>query len=63
MQVQFEDHPTDPDKVILRKPRHPVIWIGLTDDEIEMIVENKRASHWEFVRQVEAILKEKNARI
>ena len=63
MQVQFEDHPTDPDKVILRKPRHPVIWIGLTDDEIEMIVENKRASHWEFVRQVEAILREKNARI
>ena len=39
MQVQFEDHPTDPDKVILRKPRHPVIWIGLTDDEIEKIVD------------------------
>ena len=35
-------------------------WVGLTDDEIEMIVENKRAAHWEFVRQVEAKLKEKN---
>ena len=35
-------------------------WVGLTDEEIEMIVENKRAAHWEFVRQVEAKLKEKN---
>jgi hypothetical protein len=35
-------------------------WISLTDDEIEMIVENRRAAHWEFVRQVEAKLKEKN---
>ena len=35
-------------------------WVGLTDEEIEMIVENKRAAHWEFVRQVESILKEKN---
>jgi hypothetical protein len=35
-------------------------FVGLTDDEIEMIVENKRAAHWEFVRQVEAKLKEKN---
>ena len=35
-------------------------WVGLTDDGIEMIVENKRAAHWEFVRQVESILKEKN---
>jgi hypothetical protein len=35
-------------------------WVGLTDDEIEMIVENRRAAHWEFVRQVEAKLKEKN---
>ena len=35
-------------------------WVGLTEDEIEMIVENRRAAHWEFVRQVEALLKEKN---
>jgi len=35
-------------------------WVGLTDEEIEMIVENKRAAHWEFIRQVEAKLKEKN---
>ena len=35
-------------------------WVGLDDAEIEMIVENRRAAHWEFVRQVEAKLKEKN---
>ena len=38
----FEDHPTDPDKVILRKPRHEddddiqeykKPWVGLTDEE------------------------------
>jgi len=28
-------------------------WVGLTDDEIEMIVENRRAAHWEFIRQVD----------
>lgn len=38
-------------------------WVGLTDEEIEMIVENKRAAHWEFIRQVEAKLKEKNNEI
>jgi len=40
----FEDHPTDPDKVILRKPRHEddddiqdykKPWVGLTDEEID----------------------------
>ena len=36
-------------------------WVGLTDEEIEMIVENKRAAHWEFVRAVELRIKEKNA--
>jgi len=35
-------------------------WVGLTDDEVEIIVENRRAAHWEFIRQVEAKLKEKN---
>jgi hypothetical protein len=42
------------------KERPQRTWVGLTDDEIEMIVENRRAAHWEFVRQVEAKLKEKN---
>ena len=41
----FEDHPTDPDKVIMRKPPHdvdlfwravtmPEKWVGLTAEEI-----------------------------
>jgi hypothetical protein len=42
----FEEHPTDPDKVILRKPRHEQDddiqdykkpWVGLTDEEIEEV--------------------------
>jgi hypothetical protein len=62
MQVQFEDHPTDPDKVILRKPKHPVMWFGLTPDE-------SRAIAREFPNVLDAIyiaedkLREKNARI
>ena len=31
----FEDHPTDPEKVILRKPKHESTWVGLTDEEIK----------------------------
>jgi hypothetical protein len=73
----FEDHPTDPDKVILRKPRHEEDddiqeykkpWVGLTDREVE--------DYWDWedfqcgcgkrtllgmVRNIEAKLKEKNA--
>ena len=33
----FEDHPTDPDKVILRKPKHESTWVGLTDKEIKLL--------------------------
>jgi len=44
----FEDHPTDPDKVILRKPRHEddddiqeykKPWVGLTDEDIDLLEE------------------------
>ena len=71
----FEDHPTDPDKVILRKPRHEddddiqeykKPWVGLTDDEIADCAEKMEASDptdsfWrEFFRGIEAKLKEKN---
>jgi hypothetical protein len=48
-----------PDTKLYTTPQQRT-WVGLTDDEIEMIVENKRAAHWEFIRQVEAKLKEKN---
>jgi hypothetical protein len=63
----FEDHPTDPDKVILRKPRHEDDddiqeykrpWVGLTDEEIK---ELDLSNYVQVVRIVEAKLKEKNA--
>ena len=48
MKATFEDHPTDPDKVILRKPRHEEDddiqeykkpWVGLTHGEVVDIYE------------------------
>jgi hypothetical protein len=62
----FEDHPTDPDKVILRKPRYEddddiqeykKPWVGLTDEEIK---ELDLSNYVQVVRIVEAKLKEKN---
>jgi hypothetical protein len=67
----FEDHPTDPTKVIMRKPRHDDDdiqdyvrpWRGLTEDEA---IELLPVGDWEinpileFARAVEAKLKEKN---
>ena len=62
----FEDHPTDPDKVILRKPRHEddddiqdykKPWVGLTDEDIKALdLENYKY----VVRIVEKKLKERN---
>jgi hypothetical protein len=66
----FEDHPTDPDKVILRKPRHEDDddiqdykrpWVGLTDEEITAL--ESATDTLEFpqtVRAIEKKLKEKN---
>jgi len=72
----FEDHPTDPDKVILRKPRHEddddiqdykKPWVGLTQEELcEIVGLSTNDSDWnvfkvqEWLRKVEARLKEKN---
>ena len=62
----FEDHPTDPDKVILRKPRleddddiqeYKRPWVGLTDEDIK---ELDLSNYVQVVRIVEAKLKEKN---
>ena len=40
MNIQFEDHSTDPEKVILRKPEYVAfmdvphrLWVGLTEEE------------------------------
>jgi hypothetical protein len=62
----FEDHPTDPDKVILRKPRYEddddiqdykKPWVGLTDEEIENCFDDEHLVH---ARNIERLLKEKN---
>ena len=73
----FEDHPTDPDKVILRKPRHEDDddiqeykrpWRGLTRDEQSFVYSNlhnatsREDSFWvDFANAIEKALKEKNA--
>ena len=63
----FKDHPTDPDKVILRKPRHEKDddiqayvkpWVGLTEKDIQFL---DLANYIYVVRIVEARLKELNA--
>ena len=68
----FEDHPTDPNKVILRKrpcpfcQDKPRTWQGLTDDEVSKLIDNEIGFNsccgWEeeYTRAVEAKLKEKN---
>ena len=72
----FEDHPTDPDKVILRKPRHEddddiqeykKPWVGLTAEEVEGYWDWEdfqcgagRSTILEMVRDIEAKLKERN---
>jgi hypothetical protein len=69
----FEDHPTDPDKVILRKPKHEDYkkpWVGLTDEEIERRQEefaelenmpfSKNDWLWFYTKDIEQALKKKN---
>jgi hypothetical protein len=66
----FEDHPTDPDKVILRKPRHEddddiqayvKPWVGLTDEErLEVGKQTMLSGLDAFAKAIEAKLKEKN---
>jgi hypothetical protein len=72
----FEDHPTDPDKVILRKPRYEDDddiqdykrpWVGLTRDEQSFVYQrlhnatSRIDSFWvDFANAIEAKLKEKN---
>jgi hypothetical protein len=64
----FEDHPTDPDKVILRKPRHEddddiqeykKPWVGLTDREM-MDAISLDDTPMEMGRKIEQALKERN---
>jgi hypothetical protein len=64
----FEEHPTDPDKVIFRKPQRDFGWKGLTYEEIKAFDtwhDNREEEiGWvnpsEIVAYIEAKLKEKN---
>jgi hypothetical protein len=72
----FEDHPTDPDKVILRKPRYEddddiqayvKPWRGLTRDEQSFVYSSlhnatsREDSFWvDFANAIEQALKDKN---
>jgi len=67
----FEDHPTDPDKVILRKPRYEEDddiqdykrpWVGLSEQDINELKFNlPDLYYWvDVVRATEKKLKEKN---
>ena len=71
----FEDHPTDPNKVILRKRPCPFCqatqqrreWVGLTDEEkkdalVSVDPETRRLppGFRDFASAIEAKLKEKN---
>jgi hypothetical protein len=68
--MYFEDHPTDPDKVILRKPRfeddddiqeYKKPWVGLTEEEIYALESSTDTLEFpQTVRAIEAKLKEKN---
>ena len=67
----FEDHPTDPDKVILRKPRHEddddiqdykKPWVGLTNEERNALLHlTITHSAIDYAKAIEQALKEKNA--
>ena len=71
--MYFEDHPTDPDKVILRKPRHEddddiqdykKPWVGLTEDErykLWLTTPSETENRFAFAKAIEQALKEKNA--
>ena len=64
----FEDHPTDPNKIILRKRSCPYCsdtprtWVGLTDEEIWTVLQFRGYSTdtIEVAKAIETKLKEKN---
>jgi hypothetical protein len=65
----FEDHPTDPDKVILRKPRYEddddiqdykKPWVELTKEEYDEIYESNKDNIYRAMMVVATYLKRKN---
>ena len=59
--MPLEQHPTDPDKLIMRAGNYNLQkpWVNLTVDEL-IDLERKHLSHENLTRAIEAKLKEKN---
>jgi hypothetical protein len=57
----FEDHPTDPEKLIFRKPSRKLDdddiqdyvrpWVGLTDQEIGQVFQEKCTEHGQLLNE------------
>lgn len=64
--MPFEQHPTDPDKLIMRAGNYNLQkpWVGLTEEEVRKICVNEWGinewGRYEQVRAIEAKLKDKN---
>lgn len=65
--MPLKPHPTDPDKMVFVKREYnlPKEWVGLTDEEINILFKNSLNSVpagviWNISRTIEAKLKEKN---
>jgi hypothetical protein len=66
----FQDHTTDPDKLVYRKPSRNFDdddiqdyvrpWVGLTDEDIALIDWESLVTRKDCARAIEAKLKEKN---
>lgn len=59
--MPLEQHPTDPDKLVMRAGdyRLPRPWVGLTDEELQEFSDAQLGSY-DLCLEVEAKLKEKN---
>ena len=65
--MPFEQHPTDPDKLIMRAGNYNLQkpWVGLTEDEVAQAMYRADAivtgpMQFKFAKELEAKLKEKN---
>ena len=56
----YPDNKDDPRCEPLYTTPQPRTWVDLTDDEVEMIEESKRAATWKFILEVESYLKRKH---
>ena len=59
--MPFEQHPTDPDKLVMRAGNYNLQkpWVGLTDDELAELSASGLAL-WALWRAIEAKLKDRN---